>query len=222
VLAPRASAKARACTLACEAEVTGVADLPRLELSSGQGGGTEGFDVTLARLRVLRPDGEAEACVRQHVPFPARATFAPGLRVPALAHPSERAVAILRFPETVATAMQYAWPDPADWPAPGRIAVRDKGRYERRLAERRASWTPAWATLAGGRSRGGLTDSRVDWMLDLVVEGRPVRVAERVPSLGAARLFAQGAVARVGTPVGVLVGPAGAVAVDWEATLNRG
>jgi hypothetical protein len=222
VLAPRASARLRGCTVACEAEVTGVADLLRLELSSGHEGGTAGFDVALARLRVFRPDGEAEACVRQHIPPAARATFGPGLRLPARAHPTERAVAVLQWPETVATAVQYAWPDHPDWPAPGRIEVRDKGRYQRRLAERRAQWTAARATLAGGRTRGALTDSRVDWKLDLVLDGHPVRVAERVPQFAAARLFAPGPTARVGTPVLVLRSPAGELAVDWEATLNDG
>ena len=182
VLAPRASARLRGCTVACEAEVTGVADLLRLELSSGHEGGTAGFDVALARLRVLRPDGEAEACVRQHVPPAARATFGPGLRLPARAHPTERAVAVLQWPETVATAVQYAWPDHPDWPARG----------------------------------------RVDWKLDLVLDGHPVRVAERVPQFAAARLFAPGPTARVGTPVLVLRSPAGELAVDWEATLNDG
>jgi len=119
---------------------------------------------------VFRPDGEAEACVRQHIPPSARATFGPGLRLPA----------------------------------------------------RRAQWTPARATLAGGSTRGALTDSRVDWKLDLVLDGHPVRVAERVPQFAAARLFAPGPTARVGTPVLVLRSPAGELAADWEATLNDG
>ena len=178
--------------------------------------------------RVLAPRVSARlrgctvACVRQHIPPAARATFGPGLRLPARAHPTERAVAVLQWPETVATAVQYAWPDHPDWPAPGRIEVRDKGRYQRRLAERRAQWTAARATLAGGGTRGALTDSRVDWKLDLVLDGHPVRVAERVPQFAAARLFAPGPTARVGTPVLVLRSPAGELAVDWEATLNDG
>ena len=138
--------------------------------------------------RVLAPRASARlrgctvACVRQHIPPAARATFGPGLRLPARAHPTERAVAVLQWPETVATAVQYAWPDHPDWPARG----------------------------------------RVDWKLDLVLDGHPVRVAERVPQFAAARLFAPGPTARVGTPVLVLRSPAGELAVDWEATLNDG
>lgn len=90
-----------------------------------------------------------------------------------------RAASAAQRPETVAPAVQCAWPDHPDWPAPGRIEVRDKGRYQRRLAE-------------------------------------------RVPQFAAARLFAPGPTARVGTPVLVLRSPAGELAVDWEATLNDG
>ncbi len=62
----------------------------------------------------------------------------------------------------------------------------------------------------------------MDWKLDLVLDDHPVRVAERVPQFAAARLFAPGPTARVGTPVLVLRSPAGELAVDWEATLNDG
>ena len=71
--------------------------------------------------------------MRQHVPPAARATFGPGLRLPARAHPTERAVAVLQWPETVATAVQYAWPDHPDWPASGHRGAR-QGRHQRRLA----------------------------------------------------------------------------------------
>ena len=53
-----------------------------------------------------------------------------------------------------------------------------------------------------------------------MLDGHPVRVAERVPQFAAARLFAPGPTARVGTPVLVLRSPAGELAVDWEATLK--
>jgi hypothetical protein len=105
----------------------------------------------------------------------------------------------------------------------------------RRIEERRASWTPAQATLQGGSTRGGYTDSRTVWKLELQLENGRTTISERVPSLAAARLLQTRAgakrlgglaetvetVARVGTPLAVLVSPQGEVAVDWEATLRQ-
>ena len=221
-----------------------MADIVRVE-SGGPQGAQAGFDVALLRLRVLRPDGEAEACVRQHVPPQARPPLRPGFGVMALAHDTDPAIALVDWDATahalnhqldwVVTAQQFKWPDADEWPPAGEIQVRDRGRYERRIAERRASWTPAQATLQGGGTRGGLTDSRVVWKLQIQLPDGAITISERVPSLAAARLFETrtGAkrlgglaetvetVARVGTPLAVLVLPTGEVAVDWEATINQ-
>jgi hypothetical protein len=243
-LFPRASATAKRCTIACPAEIVGVADLLRIE-SGAPPGAQSGFDVALLRLRVLRPDGEAEACVRQHVPPQARPALRPGFGVMALAHDSDPAIALVDWDATaralghqlewVVTAQQFKWPDADEWPARGAFEVRDKGRYERRLQERRATWTPAQATLQGGGTRGGLTDSRVVWKLELALPNGTTTISERVPSLAAAWLFETrvGAkrlgglaetvetVARVGKRLDVLVSPTGEVAVDWPATLAQ-
>ena len=67
---PLISKRLSGCTVACVAEITGVADLPALNYEE-----YHYVDVALLRLRVRRPEGEVECCVRQHVPGVARARW---------------------------------------------------------------------------------------------------------------------------------------------------
>jgi hypothetical protein len=239
---PVVAAKLRRCTVACSAEITGLADLPRLGV---QGGG--GIDVALLRLRVDRPDGPAECCVRQYVPREIRHVLVPGARAVVLAHEDDPAAAIVDWDATgkewearlswVIEKQQFDWPGPDEWPAPGAIEVRDKSRHRKRLEERRARWQVATARLADAGTRGAYTDNREDWTFGLeLADGPRVTVKERAPDLALARLVSvveeekkrlggvlttTRFVARTGAPIAVLVGPKGEVAVDWEATLAQ-
>jgi hypothetical protein len=238
--APIRTARVRACTLECDAELTGMADRPAVD-SDAVGAG---YDVLLLRLRVARPEGSVECCVRQSVPYEHKRVLAPGARLKALAHESNPEVAVVKWddsfepipdpPPTPLYYFQYAWPDPEDWPAVGAIEIHDDGRYRRKLEERRATWTSAGARLVGAKDTGSRTNDRADWKLDLQLDdGRQVKVKERVPSLVLARLvrlhftyLAPGIVdtvqteVLVGKPIAVLVSPKGEVAVDWEATMR--
>jgi hypothetical protein len=241
-LFPHVSVKLRKCTLACASQVTGVADLPAVDSGRPQ----EAFDVALMRLRVARPDGEAEACVRQHVPREVRRLLAPGASVMVLAHETESAIAAVDWDQTgqrigaqlstVLTAQQFAWPGRDEWPAEGEIEVHDKARHSRRLDKRRSQWAPAEAQLVSASTRGARTDSREDWKFELELgDGRRVTVKERAPALALARLVAYkpgsarlgglatsvDRVVRTGAPITLLVAPDGDAAIDWEATLRH-
>ena len=238
---PGVAGKLRRCTVSCPAEITAIADVPRL-----WDDGSTGIDITLLRLRVDRPDGQAECCVRQHVPHAIRRLLIPGARPVVLAHEGDPSVAIVDWDATgkkwrarlswVIEKQQYDWPDPEDWPAEGAIEVRDKGRHTKRLLERRAAWRAQGARLAGATTRGAYRDNREEWDLDLDLgDGRTARVRERMPDFAIARLTAvkesgksplggvlttTRIVARAGAPIAVLVSPEGDFAVDWEATLS--
>jgi hypothetical protein len=238
VLAPHADGRVRRCTAPAPARLVALADDRRTAASEAGG---QGFEVAFLRLAVARPEGEAEACVRQFVPAALRGTLRLGDDLVALTDPDDPAIAIVDWEATgsargepvswVLTSMQFAWPDRDQWPAPGTVAVRDGGRHERRLAKRRAEGTEAWARLLEASSRGGLTDKREDWKLALDLDGRRVELRERMPWLAAGRLIErvehQGRMisrierrARAGTPVAVLAGPGEQVTVDWERTLT--
>jgi hypothetical protein len=239
---PIAGRRVSGCRIACTAEITGVADLPALNYEQYRY-----VDVVLLRLRVRRPDGEAECCVRQHVPAAARRALAPGATVMALAHERDRAVAIVDWTATaerlgVRLAVldepgQFAWPDRGEWPAERAIEVRDRPRHAQRLAERRRDWTAATARLRDATTRDKLNDLRQEWTLSLELpDGSGATVVERMPSLATARFceYRQGSpklgglastvdvVARTGAPIEVLREPGGSgLAVDWQATLRH-
>jgi hypothetical protein len=237
--APIRTARVRACTLECDAELTGMADRPAV---GGESGG--GYEVLLLRLRVDRPEGLVECCVRQSVPIEEKRLLAPGARLRVLTHESDPSIAIVKWeesftpigdvPKPVAEVFQYDWPDPEDWPAEGAIEIRDDAFYRRKLEKRRATWSSAGARLVGGKDTGSRTNDRADWKLDLQLDdGRQVRVKERVPHLALARLVhlhytyivpgvvdTVQATIRTGAPIAVLVSPKGEVAVDWEATMR--
>jgi hypothetical protein len=237
---PLVAAKVRGCKVECGAELLGIADLPRLEQEHASG-----IDVALLRLRVLRPGGDAECCVRQNVPHEVRRVIVPGFGLVVMAHESDPAIAVVDWDATayeletplryVIEMAQFAWPDPPDWPAAGAIEIRDNWRHRKRIEDRRATWRPTGARLAGAESRGARTDGREDWHLRLqLADGRVASIKERVPDLALARLVARkegggklggmvasvDTVVRVGAPIAVLVSPGGEVAVDWEATLR--
>ena len=229
------------CTVACVAEITAVADLPAINPAE-----YVGIEVCLLRLRVRRPDGEAEACVRQTVPAPFRRATVPGATVVALTHESERETAIVDWPATaqqlglpphpVGSHAQFALPDRAEWPAEGAIEVRDNDKHERRLAERRRDWSRATAHLHDASPTSKNDDWRMVWKLALELsDGSSAEIDERVPELAAARLAEARKgdqklgglvttvrrVARAGAPIQGLVEPGGdGIAVDWEATIN--
>jgi hypothetical protein len=238
--APIRTARVKACTVECDAELTGMADRPAV----GSDTVGAGYDVLLLRLRVARHEGTVECCVQQSVPIEQKCVLAPGARLKVLAHESDPGIAIVKWdeafkpigdiPKPMAEVFQFAWPDREDWPAEGAIEIRDDGRYRRKLAERRTTWASAGARLAGGKDTGSRTNDRADWKLDLQLDdGRQVKVKERVPHLLIARLvhhhityLAPGIVdtvtytVRAGAPIAVLVSPKGEVAVDWEATMR--
>jgi hypothetical protein len=243
---PGTALKLRRCTVSCPAEITGIADLPRLSGGAGStGGGGPGIDVTLLRLRVDRPDGKAECCVRQNVPGIIRRLLIPTARPVVLAHEEDPSIAIVDWEATgkkwkvrwswVIEKQQYDWPGPDEWPAAGTIEVRDKGRHRKRLKEQRATWRSVGARLVDASTRGAYRDDREEWTLDLdLADGRRVTVKERMPDMAIARLTAvkegekrlggtlstMHIVARAGAPIAALQSPDGEVAVDWEATLR--
>jgi hypothetical protein len=213
------------CTLSCAAVVTGLADLPAVERA---GRVTE---VSLLRLQVRRPEGDAELCVRQHVPPEIRGVVEPGSGLMVLAHENERAVAVvdwaatgewigatLSFPRAVE---QYDWPPPDEWPAAGSIEVHDVDGLRARLAERRGAWILASADLVSLTPLRSRVDRRDEWSLSLQLrDGRTIQIKDRVPLLALSRLQA-GNGSRAGTPIDVLVSSDGELAVDWEATLRQ-
>lgn len=236
---PITAGRLRDCTLPCDAELTGLADVPRLDLEHGGG-----YEVALLRLSVARPEGEAECCVRQRVPLEARRMIVPGAGLRVMAHESKPQIAVVDWlgQGTRGQALdfrdemvQFAWPDRGDWPAPGALEVRDNWRHRPKLEKRRREWSPMGARLVDARTRGSWTDGREDWTFELELhEARRVTVKQRAASIAVARLVAYkpGAakmgglvetvepVVRTGAPIAVLVSPAGEVAIDWEATLR--
>jgi hypothetical protein len=236
---PIVAGRLRRCTIECRAHLLGIADLPALEY---QYGGITTF--VLMRVRVERPDGDFETCVRQHLPTALR-RLAPGSSLRALAHEEERRFVVMDWKTTAerlgielawpTSLDQYDWPGPEDWPALDAIEVRCDGRARRRLEKRRAEWQPARALLLDADTRGNRMDGRQKWTLELDLHGRRVTIEEGVPDLALAKLVGSKAgkerlgglvtstesVANEGAPLAVLVSPDGEVAVDWEATLNQ-
>jgi hypothetical protein len=226
----------RGCTIPTRAHVVGIADLPDLDDSIQ-------LPVALLRLRVERPDGEAETCVRTHVPGRI-ARLALGSSVRALAHEQDPRIAIVDWTATgellgraldwEAAIEQYAWPDPGEWPAAGAIEVRDNWRHRRRFEKRRGEGQRMDARLVAADPSGGRVDRRARWKLEVEVGGRRAAVNERVPALAFPLLVRQkppkqmlgglitttGAEVVAGAPLVALVGPGGELEVDWEATLN--
>jgi hypothetical protein len=213
------------CTLSVAAVVTGLADLPAVE----RGGRVT--EVALLRLRVRRPEGEVDCCVRQHLPREIRGVLEPGSGVMTLAHLHDRGVAIvdwaatgdwigetLTFPNAVE---QYDWPESGDWPAAGSIEVFDVNGMRERLDQRRAAWILGSADLVSLTPLRSRVDRRDEWRVALQLrDGRTIQIKERMPLLALARLV-PGDNARPGTPIDVLVSPEGEVAIDWEATLRQ-
>lgn len=225
ILDPIVAQRLRRCTLSCSAVVVGIADLPAIE-SEG-----EPLEVSLLRLRVRRPEGDAECCVRQHVPREIRPVIGPGAGVMVLAHDHDPAIAAIDWAGTgewIGTELtfptahdQYDWPDREDWPARGEIEVHDVDGYRGTLDKRRGQWTLGSAQLVSLTPLGTEIDQRDEWQIALQMrDGSTVELSERVPLLALARLRPGGAV-RVGTPIDVLVAPDGEVNVDWEATLRQ-
>jgi len=213
------------CTLSCAAVVTGLADLPAVE----RGGRV--IEVALLRLNVRRPEGDADCCVRQHVPPEIRGILEPGSGVMTLAHTHDRGVAIvdwaatgdwigetLTFPNALE---QYDWPSVEDWPAAGSIEVADVNGMRERLDERRAAWILASADLVSLTPLRSRVDRRDEWRIALQLrDGRTIQIKERIPVLALARLH-PGDEARIGTPIDVLLSPDGELTIDWEATLRQ-
>jgi hypothetical protein len=222
---PMVTERLRGCTLSCGATITGLADLPAIEW------GGRVCEVGLIRMRVRRPEGQAEACVRQHIPREIRALVAPGAGVVVLAHENDRQVAIVDWTATgewigarlsfPSAEEQYDWPAPEDWPARGEIEVHDVDGYIRELDLRRAGWSLGSADLLSLSPLRSRVDHRDEWRISLELrDGRMIAITDRVPALALARLR-PGDEDRVRTPIDVLVSPKGDVAVDWEATLRQ-
>jgi hypothetical protein len=222
---PDVTEKLRMCRMSCSAVIVGVADLPGLEVNG------QVLEVVLLRMTVRRPEGDTECCVRQHIPPEIRGVVGPGVGVMVLAHDNDRGVAAVDWAATgewigakltFATAHeQYDWPPREEWPAPGAIEIHDANGHREELDERRGAWSLASAGLVSLTPLRSRVDQRDEWEIALqLVNGTTVEVVDRVPLLALARLR-PGDESRVGTPIDVLVSPAGDVAVDWEATLRQ-
>ncbi|MEA2362202.1 MAG: hypothetical protein QOD71_1347 [Thermoleophilaceae bacterium] len=222
---PQVVERLRACTLACGAVVTGVADLPAIELSGRV------FEVGLIRMRVRRPEGDWECCVRQHIPGEIRGLVGPGAGVMALAHENERNVAIVDWAATgewigaklsfPSADEQYEWPEREEWPGLGEIEIHDVNGHREELDQRRGGWSLGSADLLSLSPLRSRVDQRDEWRISLELrDGRTLAITERVPLLALARLR-PGNEDRVRTQIDVLISPEGGVAVDWESTLRQ-
>ena len=224
-LDPQIRERLAACTLSCAAVVTALADLPAVER------GGEVIEVSLLRLRVRRPEGDADSCVRQHVPPEIRGVLEPGSGVMVYAHASDRSIAVVDWGATgdwigakltfPTAPEQYDWPPPEEWPEAGEIEVYDVNGLRERLDERRGGWTMASAGLVSLTPLRSRVDRRDQWRVVLMMrDGSTVELTDRMPVLALARLHA-GDEPRIGTPIDVLVSSDGEIAVDWEATLRQ-
>jgi hypothetical protein len=222
---PAVTARLAACTVGCTAVVAGLADLPALPV------GAEALDVALLRLRVRRPEGEVECCVRQHIPPEIRAEVAPGAGVIALAHETDPHVAVVDWRATgnwIGTQLsapseprQYDWPPVEEWPDSGQIEVHDVNGQREELDRRRVEWRLASADLLAMTPLPSRVDQRGEWRVTLGFrDGNTIAIKDRVPTLAVARLRPRGE-DRLGAAVDVLVSSEGDVVVDWESTLRR-
>jgi hypothetical protein len=222
---PQVTERLRGCRISCAAVITAVADLPALEVNG------KVIEVALIRITVRRPEGDAESCIRQHVPPEIRGVVGPGAGVMVLAHDHERSVAAIDWTATgewigakltFPTAHeQYDWPPREEWPEPGAIEIHDGNGHREELDERRGEWNLASAGLVSLTPLRSRVDQRDEWQIALqLANGSTVEIVDRVPLLVLARLR-PGNESRVGTPIDVLVSSDGEVAVDWEATLRQ-
>jgi hypothetical protein len=239
-LHPAVAERLRDCTIETRAHVEGIADLPGIQHEHGSV-----QPVTLFRLRVERPEGEAETCVRQFLPGAFRKLL-PGSSVRALAHARDSSFAVLDWARTAermgfeldggsGPLEQYAWPERESWPAKGAIEIRDTRRRMRGLEERRASWGRADGRLLGASSRGSNHDGRQLWTLELELAGRRVKVKERVPRLLIGRVIgfresgshlgglveSYDVVVDDRARIPLLVSPDDEIAVDWQALIDQ-
>ncbi|MBA3263031.1 MAG: hypothetical protein H0T69_11315 [Thermoleophilaceae bacterium] len=224
-LDPQVIERLHACTLACGAAITGLADLPAIEVTGRV------IEVALIRMRVRRPGGDVEVCVRQHIPREIRGIVGPGAGVMVLAHENERTVAIVDWTATgewigakltfLSGEEQYDWPEPEEWPGLGEIEIHDVNGHHEELDQRRAGWGLASADLLSLSPLRSRVDQRDEWRISLELrDGKTIAITDRVPLLALARLR-PGNEDRVHTPIDVLVSSEGDVAVDWEATLRQ-
>jgi hypothetical protein len=222
---PQVTERLRGCRISCAAVITALADLPALEVNG------QSLEVALLRMTVRRPEGDAECCIRQHIPPEIRGVVGPGAGVMVLAHDHERSVAAVDWTATgewigaklsFPTAHeQYDWPPREEWPEPGSIEIHDGNGHREELDERRGEWNLASAGLVSLTPLRSRVDQRDEWQIALqLANGSTVEVVDRVPLLVLARLR-PGNESRVGTPIDVLVSSDGEVAVDWEATLRQ-
>jgi hypothetical protein len=222
---PDITDKLRGCRISCPAIIAGLADLPALEING------KVLEVALIRMRVRRPDGEAEVCVRQHVPPEIRSVLGPGAGVMALAHDNDRTVAAVDWRATgdwigvkltfPSAREQYDWPPRQEWPEPGSIEIHDANGHREDLDVRRGQWTMGSAGLVSLVPLRSRVDHRDEWQVALqLADGTTVEIVDRVPLLALARLRPDNE-SRVGTPIDVLVSTTGEVVVDWEATLRQ-
>lgn len=222
---PQVTERLRGCRISCAAVITAVADLPALEVNG------KVIEVALVRMTVRRPEGDAESCIRQHIPPEIRGVVGPGAGVMVLAHDHERSVAAVDWTATgewigakltFPTAHeQYDWPPRDEWPEPGSIEIHDENGHREELDDRRGEWNLASAGLVSLTPLRSRVDQRDEWKIALqLANGSTVEIVDRVPLLVLARLR-PGNESRVGTPIDVLVSSDGEVTVDWEATLRQ-
>jgi hypothetical protein len=209
---PQVTERLRGCRISCAAVITAVADLPALEVNG------KVIEVALIRITVRRPEGDAESCIRQHVPPEIRGVVERSVAAIDWTATGEWIGAKLTFPTA---HEQYDWPPREEWPEPGAIEIHDGNGHREELDERRGEWNLASAGLVSLTPLRSRVDQRDEWQIALQLgNGSTVEIVDRVPLLVLARLR-PGNESRVGTPIDVLVSSDGEVAVDWEATLRQ-
>src|SRR3954464_4576445 len=96
-------------TIPTRGHILGIADLPAIEYEHAGS-----LSIVLIRVRVERPEGDAETCVRQYLPPPIR-RITPGSSLRVLAHATDPRIAVFDWKETGARlGMHLSWPETLD------------------------------------------------------------------------------------------------------------
>jgi hypothetical protein len=231
---PILTSRRDALTLTGTATVAGVASLPGNE--SEVPGPDTIPEAVLFRLDVRRSDGATYECgVVQESASGVTRQVEPGLAVAVRCHPEDPEAAIDWEATAALVRRRLEWRDsvlrwtPADeWPARGAVEVRLRPADADRLAERRARWRRARATLADlAPGQKSFDQGRRQYTVSIDIEGRQLDLLEAVPDLAVARLVEvrvepdrRVLANRVGAPLAALTEGAQAC-IDWEATLAQ-
>jgi hypothetical protein len=239
-LHPVVAARLRDCTIETRAHIEGIADLPGIQYEHGRSSPSRcSACASSARRATPRP-----ACASSSLP-PSRKLL-PGSSVRALAHASDARFAVLDWARTAermgfeldggsGPLEQYAWPERESWPAEGAIEIRGHAPASARHG--------GAARVLGTRARAarGRVLTRVEphgrqlWTLELELDGRRVKVKERVPRLLIGRVIgfresgshlgglvdSYDVVVDEKARIPLLFSPDDEIAVDWQALIDQ-